>query len=387
MQSKERSTASHNGRFHPGATAASVWKRADAGPPELDPVKSARQAGLRYVSDADPGIERRKSGAGFVYVAPGGRPTKDPATLNRIRSLVIPPAWTDVWICADPRGHIQAVGRDQRGRKQYRYHPRWREVRDETKYEKMIAFVRALPHIRARVNRDLAKPGLPREKVLAAVVKLLETTLIRVGNEEYAEQNHSYGLTTLQDRHAKITGGRVRFRFRGKSGVRHEIDLDDPRLAKIVKKCQDLPGEELLQYVDDDGNVRDIGSSDVNDYLRDITGQPFTAKDFRTWAGTVLAARALQEFEQVDSQAQAKKNVVHAIEEVAKKLGNTRAVCRKCYVHPAVIDSYMDGSLLTHLSGEVKKLIKPLHRLKPEEAAVLVLLQKRLVYEAKRSKA
>jgi DNA topoisomerase-1 len=386
MQTRERHSPSRNGRLHPAATAATVWKRADAGPPELDPVKSAKQAGLRYVSDAAPGIERRKAGKNFVYVGPNGRPVRDAETLKRIRSLVIPPAWTDVWICADPLGHIQAVGRDQRGRKQYRYHPRWREVRDETKYEKMISFVRALPHIRSRVNRDLAKPGLPREKVLAAVVKLLETTLIRVGNEEYAEQNKSYGLTTLQDRHAKISGGKVRFRFRGKSGVEHEIDLDDPRLAKIVKKCQDLPGEELLQYLDDDGNVRDIGSSDVNEYLREITGQPFTAKDFRTWAGTVLAARALQEFQQVDSQAQAKKNVVHAIEEVAKKLGNTRAVCRKCYVHPAVIDSYMDGSLLTHLSGEVKKLIKPLHQLQPEEAAVLVLLQKRLVNEAKRTR-
>ena len=351
----------------------------------LDPVKSARQAGLRYVSDAAPGIERRKSGKAFVYVGPTGRAVKDAATLKRIRSLVIPPAWTDVWICADPRGHIQAVGRDQRGRKQYRYHPRWREVRDETKYEKMMSFVRALPGIRRRVNKDLSRPGLPREKVLAAVVRLLETTLIRVGNEEYAEQNNSFGLTTLQDRHAKIAGGTVRFRFRGKSGVKHEIDLDDPRLAKIVKKCQDLPGEELLQYLDDDGNVRDIGSGDVNDYLREITGRPFTAKDFRTWAGTVLAARALQEFQQVDSQAQAKKNVVHAIEQVARKLGNTRAVCRKCYVHPAVIDSYMDGSLLKHLSGEVTKMIKPLHQLRPEEAAVLVLLQKRLVNEAKKS--
>jgi DNA topoisomerase-1 len=387
MQTKERNTSSRNGRLHPGATAATVWKRADEGPPELDPVKSARQAGLRYVSDAAPGIERRKRGSSFVYVGANGRPVRDAATLKRIRSLVIPPAWTDVWICTDPRGHIQAVGRDQRGRKQYRYHPRWREVRDETKYEKMIGFVKALPHIRSRVNRDLAKPGLPREKVLAAVVRLLETTLIRVGNDEYANSNNSYGLTTLQDRHAKISGGRIRFRFRGKSGVRHEIDLDDPRLARIVRKCQDLPGEELLQYLDDDGNVRDIGSGDVNEYLREITGQPFTAKDFRTWAGTVLAARALQEFQQVDSQAQAKKNVVHAIEEVARKLGNTRAVCRKCYVHPAVIDSYMDGSLLAHLSGEVKKLIKPLHRLEPEEAAVLVLLQKRLVNEAKQAKA
>jgi DNA topoisomerase-1 len=378
-----KSKGSSNGGLHPGATAKDVWKRVDHRPPETDPVKSAKQAGLHYVADGAPGIQRRKAGAGFVYVNERGKAVKDAATLKRIRSLVIPPAWTDVWICGDPLGHIQAVGRDQRGRKQYRYHPRWREVRDETKYEKMIAFVRALPHIRARARRDLARPGLPREKVLAAVVRLLETTLIRVGNEEYAEQNNSYGLTTLQDRHARIRGNKVRFRFRGKSGVRHEIDLDDPRLAKIVKKCQDLPGEELLQYLDDEGNVRDIGSGDVNDYLREITGQDFTAKDFRTWAGTVLAARALQEFQEVDSQAQAKRNVVHAIEQVAMKLGNTRAVCRKCYIHPAVIDSYMDGSLLKHLSAEVKKMIKPLHRLEPEEAAVLVLLQKRLTSEQK----
>ena len=378
------SNSSRNGR--PGAAAATIWKRAHAGPPEMDPEQSAKDAGLRYVADAGPGIERRKKGSGFVYVDTNGRAVKDAETLKRIRSLVIPPAWTDVWICPDPRGHIQAVGRDQRGRKQYRYHPRWREVRDETKYEKMISFVHALPHIRKRVGRDLAKPGLPREKVLAAVVKLLETTLIRVGNDEYAEQNNSFGLTTLRDKHAKINGGTVEFKFRGKSGVKHQIDLDDPRLARIVRKCQDLPGEQLLQYVDDEGNVRDIGSGDVNDYLREITGQPFTAKDFRTWAGTVLAARALQEFQEVDSQAQAKKNVVRAIEHVAMKLGNTRAVCRKCYVHPAVINSYMDGSLLRHLSGEVKNMIKPLHRLQPEEAAVLVLLQKRLANEEKASR-
>jgi DNA topoisomerase-1 len=373
-----REKASPDARVHPGARAKERWKGPDVRPPGMHPVKSAKQAGLRYVTDAAPGIRRRRTAPGFTYVGPAGAVVKDPATLKRIRSLVIPPAWTDVWICADPLGHLQAVGRDQRGRKQYRYHPRWRLVRDETKYEKMIAFVRALPHIRARVRRDLARPGLPREKVLAAVVRLLETTLIRVGNDEYANANNSYGLTTLQDRHAKINGRKVRFKFRGKSGVLHEIDLEDPALARIVKKCQDLPGEELLQYLDDDGKVRDIGSGDVNDYLRSITGRDFTAKDFRTWAGTVLAARALQEFRQVDSQAQAKKNVLHAIEQVAMKLGNTRAVCRKCYIHPAVIDSYMDGSLLKHLSGEVGKLIKPLHRLEPEEAAVLVLLQKRL---------
>ena len=386
MTRKNASSINGNGRLRPHAAPSTVLKRAADGPPEMDPVVSAKQAGLRYVADNSPGIERRKAGKAFKYVSSDGRAIKDAADLARIKSLAIPPAWTNVWICPDPRGHIQAVGRDQKGRKQYRYHPRWREVRDETKYEKMIAFVRALPHIRKRVRQDLARPGLPREKVLAAVVRLLETTLIRVGNDEYAAQNNSFGLTTLRDRHAKIGNGKVKFKFRGKSGVSHDIDLEDPRVAKIVKQCQDLPGAELLQYVDDDGQVRDIGSADVNQYLHDVAGQEFTAKDFRTWAGTVLAAKALQEFQEVDSQAQAKKNVVQAIERVAEKLGNTRTVCRKCYVHPAVIDSYMDGSLLQHLGGEVKKLIKPLHQLKPEEAAVLVLLQKRLANEAKAQK-
>jgi len=370
-------------RRHPGQVLSAKGKAGDERQPAADPVESAKAAGLHYVSADRPGILRRPSGSGFKYVSAEGKPVRDEATLRRIKSLVIPPAWTDVWICADALGHLQAVGRDQRGRKQYRYHPKFREVRDETKYEKMISFVHALPTIRRRARQDLAKPGLPREKVLAAIVRLLETTLIRVGNEEYADQNNSYGLTTLQDRHAKINGATVRFRFRGKSGVQHDVELTDPRIAKIVRQSQELPGQELLQYVDEDGQVRDIGSGDVNDYLREITGQNFTAKDFRTWAGTVLAARALEEFKQVDSQAQAKKNVVQAIEEVARKLGNTRAVCRKCYIHPAVIDSYMDGSLLEHLSAEVRKMIKPLSQLRPEEAAVLVLLQKRLANDQK----
>jgi len=351
--------------------------------PELDPVASAKEAGLRYVTDGGPGITRKRAGSGFVFVDPAGKKVTDPDTLLRIRQLVIPPAWEQVWVSPDPRGHIQAVGRDQRGRKQYRYHPRWREVRDETKYEKMIAFVHALPLIRARVERDLARPGLPREKVLAAVVRLLETTLIRVGNEEYAAANNSYGLTTLQDRHAKVSGGQVHFRFKGKSGVAHEIELNDPRLAKIIRKCQELPGAELLQYVDEAGEVKDIGSGDVNDYLREIAGQEFTAKDFRTWAGTVLAARALQAFERVDSQAKMKKNIVQAIESVAKKLGNTRAVCKKCYIHPAVLDSYLDGSMLETIGQRARKLDRRLGKLPPEEAAVLVLLQSRLAVEAK----
>ena len=352
-------------------------------PPVADPVVSAKSAGLRYVSDNSPGLTRRRKGKSFVYLDQKGKKVHDPDVLLRIRQLVIPPAWEKVWICPDEHGHIQAVGRDQKGRKQYRYHPKWREVRDETKYEKMLAFVHALPHIRARVKKDIAKPGLPREKVLATVVRLLETTLIRVGNDEYASNNNSYGLTTLQDRHAKVNGSQVHFRFKGKSGVAHEIELEDPHLAKIVRKCQELPGAELLQYVDENGNAKDIGSGDVNDYLKEITGEDFTAKDFRTWAGTVLAARALQEFEAVDSQARMKKNIVQAIESVAQKLGNTRAVCKKCYIHPAVFDTYLDGTMLQTLGQRARKMDKHLSRLRPEEAAVLVLLQKRLASDAK----
>jgi len=293
--------------------------------------------------------------------------------------LAIPPAWRDVWICPIAHGHLQATGIDAKGRKQYRYHPRWRAVRDETKYDRMRLFGRALPGIRARVERDLARSGLPREKILATIVRLLETTLIRVGNEEYARQNASFGLTTMQDRHVDISGATLTFEFRGKSGISHSIDLTDRRLAKIVKRSQDLPGYELFQYLDEQGTRRSVDSADVNAYLKEISGEEFTAKDFRTWAGTVLAARALQEFQTFDSQAQAKRNVVQAIEAVAKRLGNTKAVCRKCYVHPRVIDLYMDGSLLQTLKRRVKKeLSQSLHGLPPEEAAVLALLQQRL---------
>jgi DNA topoisomerase-1 len=348
-----------------------------------DPVESARAAHLRYVSDGSPGIRRVRAGKGFRYVGPDGRPVRDEETLRRIRSLAIPPAWTEVWICPLPHGHLQATGRDARGRKQHRYHPRWREVRDETKYHRMVAFARALPRLRARTARHLALPGLPREKVLATVVRLLETTLIRVGNEEYARRNHHFGLTTLRDGHADVTGGKVTFHFRGKSGIKHEIDVNDRHLARIVQGCQDLPGQELFQWVDGNGTQHVVDSADVNAYLREVSGQDFTAKDFRTWAGTVLAARALQEFEAFDSQTQAKHNVVRAIEAVAKRLGNTRAVCRKCYVHPAVIDAYLDGSLLETLSRRVEAEIKgSLGKLRPEEAAVLALLQERLKREA-----
>jgi DNA topoisomerase-1 len=322
----------------------------------LDPLQSARVAGLRYVNDeATAGIRRVGGTSRVRYVLPNGRTLADRNEIQRIKSLGIPPAWTDVWICPFANGHLQATGRDARGRKQYRYHPRWREVRDEVKYGRLIAFAAALPSIRRRTAADLGRPGLPREKVLAAVVQLLEKTLIRVGNEEYARQNGSVGLTTMKDGHATIAGGKVRFSFRGKSGVEHAIDLEDRRLARIVKECRDLPGYELFQYLDDDGQRQTIDSADVNAYLREISGEDFTAKDFRTWAGTVLAARALAELERFSSNAQAKRNVVKAIESVAKRLGNTRAVCRKCYIHPAILDAYMDGATIRAITARAKQ--------------------------------
>lgn len=356
--------------------------------PPADPAEAAKAVGLVYVHDDRPGIHRVRRGKTFRYQQPDGKTVRDAETLGRIRSLVIPPAWTDVWICPLANGHLQATGRDARGRKQHRYHPRFRAVRDETKYGRMIAFAGALPHIRARVEKDMAHHGLPREKVLATVVRLLETTLIRVGNDDYARQNHSYGLTTLQDRHAKIDGDELRFEFRGKSGVRHTVAIHDRRLARVVRACQDLPGQELFQYLDDDGKRHDVTSGDVNDYLREISGEDFTAKDFRTWAGTVLAARALREFAKFDSQAQAKRNLVKAIETVARQLGNTRAVCRKCYVHPAVFDSYLDGTLLQTLADRAeRRLRRRLHQLPPDEAAVLLLLQQRLRRESDQRKS
>jgi DNA topoisomerase-1 len=310
-----------------------------------DPLESAQAAGLRYVSDASPGIRRRRSGRGFTYVGPDGRPVRDKATLVRIRSLAIPPAYTDVWICPSPSGHLQATGRDARGRKQYRYHPKWREVRDETKFGRMLAFSEALPRLRQRVEDDLAKPGLPREKVLAAVVRLLECTGIRVGNEEYARTNRSFGLTTLRDHHVEISGSTMRFEFRGKSGKTHRVALSDRRLARIVARCQAVPGAELFQYVDDEGGRVAIGSGNVNDYLREITGEDFTAKDFRTWAGTLQAVAALEEFGPAASAREAKSTILRAIDQVAERLNNTRAVCRKYYVHPAVLERYESGTL------------------------------------------
>ena len=358
-----------------------------------DPVESAQVAGLRYVTDMDPGFRRRRAGKGFLYIDVAGKRVTDGDTLGRIRRLAVPPAWTDVWICANPHGHLQAVGRDARGRKQYRYHPDWRQVRDETKYTRMIPFAKALPVLRRRVESDLSLTGLPREKVLATVVRLLEATLIRVGNEEYARQNASYGLTTLRDRHVDVDGSVVRFEFKGKSGVRHAVDLKDRRLAKIIKDCQDLPGYELFQYVDEAGSRFTISSGDVNNYLRELTSQDFTAKDFRTWAGTVLAVGALLRLPPCDTVTEAKKNVVQVVAEVAERLGNTRAVCRKCYIHPAVIDRYLDleNAPLSGLIGTVKPPARKTKgafaaSLSPEEKAVLRFLENEVRRDAREKK-
>jgi DNA topoisomerase-1 len=351
-----------------------VTRKAELAP--LDPVESAKVAGLRYVNDVTtPGIRRLGRAPAFRYVAPNGRRITRAAELGRIRSLVIPPAWTDVWICADARGHLQATGRDARGRKQYRYHPRFRETRDHMKYGRLIAFARALPVIRRRTNADLRRSGLPREKVLAAVVQLLEKTLIRVGNEEYARENGSFGLTTMRDQHAVIQGATVHFEFRGKSGVEHAVDLHDRRLARITKACRELPGYELFQYVDAAGKRQVIDSADVNAYLRQITGEDFTAKDFRTWAGTVLAAAALAELSSFASQSQAKRNVVQAVESVAKRLGNTKAVCRKCYIHPAILQSYMDGGTIETVKARGVKIARGLDA---TELAVLGMIDQQL---------
>ena len=335
--------------------------------------------GLRYVSDARPGIRRKKSGHGFTYLRPDSIRLADRQALQRIRSLAIPPAWTDVSICPFADGHIQAIGRDGRGRKQYRYHPRFREVRESTKYEHVVAFAEALPAIRSKVREHMALRGLPREKVLATVVHLLETTLIRVGNDDYARQNKSYGLTTLKSRHVAVNGSGVRFRFTGKGGKQWSLQIRDRRIAKIIRACQELPGQELLQYIDEEGRQQDVTSSDVNAFLREITGQDITAKDFRTWAGTVLAAISLGEFKAFDTEAQAKKNVRAAIERVAARLGNTPTICRKCYVHPEVLNSYLDRSLLLEIKSRVEsELRQELSGLRPEETAVLSLLRERL---------
>jgi DNA topoisomerase I len=343
-----------------------------------DPKDAADDAGLRYVSDDEPGIRRRRSGTGFYYLRPDGSRLSDQRSLARVRSLVIPPAWTDVWICPFADGHIQAIGRDARRRKQYRYHPRFRELRESTKYEHVVAFAEVLPAIRARVLEDMGRRGLPREKVLATVVHLLETTLIRVGNDDYARQNKSYGLTTLKSRHVEIAGSEIRFQFAGKGGKQWSLKVKNRRVAKVIKACQELPGQRLLQYLDENGERRDVTSGDVNAYLKDITGLDITAKDFRTWAGTVLAALALHEVRTFASAAEAKRNLRAAISRTAARLGNTATICRKCYVHPDVLDLYLDGELALDIKSASKKdASNGSIGLLPEEAAVLALLRTR----------
>jgi DNA topoisomerase I len=344
-----------------------------------DPVQSAKAAGLRYVSDTRPGIQRKRFGKGFRYLDPNGAPLRDKDALARIRSLAIPPAWTDVWICPLSNGHLQATGRDAKKRKQSRYHPRWREVRDETKYSRMKLFGELLPAIREHVERDLSLAGLPREKILATIVRLLETTFIRIGNTEYARNNQSFGLTTLRNRHVDVNGSKVRFHFKGKSGKQHSIDLNDRRVARIIQRCLDLPGYELFQYIDEEGAHHTVDSADVNDYLREISSENFTAKDFRTWAGSVLACTMLREFETFASETEAKRNILRAIESVAARLGNTPSVCRKCYVHPAVLECYRAGimtqAFLEQVELEAEKHIeKQTHPLQPEEFRLMHLL-------------
>lgn len=340
----------------------------------LDPVEAAEDAGLRYVSDEQPGYTRQQRGKKFVYFDTDGKEIKDETRILRINRLAIPPAYRDVWICPSPNGHLQATGRDDRGRKQYRYHERWRIERDENKYEKMVVFGQSLPKIRRRVTRDLKRRGLPREKVLATVVDLLEKTMIRIGNEEYAKENKSFGLTTLRDRHIDVRGDKLHFHFRGKSGIDHQIPLTDRRVAKIVKKLQHLPGQEVFQYLDEKGERHQVTSDDVNAYLHEITGEEFTAKDFRTWAGTVSCAAALREALARTHTGPTNRQLMKAVEQVAAQLRNTPAVCRKSYIHPGVIASYLDGTLPAMFAACARRQSRRRRGLRTDEAAVLALL-------------
>ncbi len=367
-----------------------IGKTADKQQPHplmiVDPREAAETVGLRYVNDGQPGIKRQKRGKGFRYLSANGEAITDPKALERIRKLVIPPAWSDVWICKSANGHIQATGRDAKGRKQYRYHDRFREIRDSTKYDHMLEFAAALPDIRTRVDADMRRRGLPREKVLATVVHLLESTMIRIGNSGYAKQNKSYGLTTLKNQHVKVEGAELRFQFKGKSGKIWRLRVKDRRVARIVRESQELPGQHLFQYIDDDGGQREVSSGDINAYLKEISGREITAKDFRTWNGTVLAALALAEYEKVDSQAAAKRNIRSAIENVAARLGNTPTICRKCYIHPEVLDSYLSQSLTSEALAKVEAELRgEVAKLRPEEAVVLAFLQRRLGSAEKRA--
>lgn len=343
----------------------------------IDPEDAAISAGLTYVNDDMPGITRQRSGKGFSYKGPDGRTITDKVERKRLASLAIPPAYVDVWICPDPRGHIQATGRDAKGRKQYRYHPEFRELRDSSKYDRMLDFARGLPQLRAQVDADMSRRGLPVEKVLATIVFLLENTMIRVGNPRYARENKSHGLTTLRMRHVTLDGNQVRFKFKGKSGKEWNLGLRDRRVARIIRAVQEIPGQHLFQYVDDDGTRRQVTSTEVNDYLRQITGRQVTAKDFRTWTGTVLAALALAEYEKADSEAAAKRNVRDAIESVAARLGNTPTICRQCYVHPQIIDAYLADELRLELADTIDDTLTQTD-LRPEETQVLRFLKKRL---------
>jgi DNA topoisomerase-1 len=337
-------------------------------------VAAAKEAGLQYVTDERTGYRRLAKGKRFEYLDTEGKPIRDEQRVLRVKRLAIPPAWADVWICPSPFGHVQATGRDARGRKQYRYHERWREVRDENKFDRLAQFAKSLPNIRRQITRDLKLPGLPRQKVLATIVRLLERTFIRIGNEEYARENKSFGLTTLKNRHVNVRGAQIRFRFRGKSGREHELDVTDRKVAKVIAKCQDLPGQDLFQYVDEDSELRDVTSQDVNAYLRQIAGQDFSAKDFRTWGGTVLAAIALSKQEEFQTKKQAKSNIKTAICAVAELLGNTPAVCRKCYVHPVIVEAYLKRKRIAGLNG-TNSLEPP--DLRAAERAVLKFLRRR----------
>jgi DNA topoisomerase-1 len=353
----------------------------------VDPARSAAQAGLNYVTDGEPGISRRRAGKGFVYRDSKGRRITDRDELDRLRRLAIPPAWTRVWISSDPRGHLQATGRDARGRKQHRYHTDWHAARDEVKFHRMQEFGCALPRIRNQVDRDMRGKPTARRTVLATIVRLLETTLARIGNEEYAKENHSFGLTTLRDDHVQERGREFLLEFKGKSGKLHSVRIHDRRARRIIKSVQDLPGQELFQFVDETGERQKVTSRDVNEYLQQIAGEPFTAKDFRTFAATVMAAWALHEFEQFDTQAKCKRNIRQAIEAVSGRLGNTPAVCRKSYVHPEVLNAYLDGSLLATLRDRVEEnLREELAGLRPEEAAVLAFLRERLIRQGDQQK-
>jgi DNA topoisomerase-1 len=368
----------------PATAAVKMAGQSLAAATALDPAAAAMLAGLRYVRDTQPGISRQWTEQGFIYLQPDGKRVTSEEVEARIRKLAIPPAYTDVWICTDPNGHLQAVGRDARGRKQYRYHPRWREVREDAKYGKMLLFGAKLADIRQRVERDLALSGMPRDKVLATIVRLLEETLARVGNTEYARTNKSFGLTTLRNRHTKVRGTLITFQFRAKHGIQRRIELRDRRLSRIIARLQDLPGQDLFQYVDEDGTLHKIGSEDVNAYLHEITGAEITAKDFRTWAATNLAAMALRELEPCESAARMKKNILHAVEQVAAVLANTPAICRKCYVHPAIFEGYEDGSLrqaLQRCEADDAASRAGSTCLSAEEAAVLDFLSRRLGME------